>query len=1089
MINFKEIVFKNFQSYGSHPTTIRLDENKSTLILGKNEDVGNQGESGNGVGKCLGKDTPVMMHDGTIKMVQDIVVGDVLMGDDGSPRNVLSTCTGREELFLVKQNLGMDYVVNRSHILSLKVGSPSKKWGHVKGEIVNIPIDTYLKYPDTTKKAVCGYVGDLIKFGHGREVWQPWLVGLWLADGTTSKPDITFNNNDTDLFNEVEKIRIEEGYNKHVTPSNYRDGCTTISYPGGFLQDLRNIGVLGNKHIPSLYKNASYENRLELLAGILDGDGHKPLNKHIFDIVLKNTPIVDDLVFLARSVGLRVNVVDKFAKCQNFDGDIYKRITITGDIEKIPNRLSRKKAQPKPSTAKPRNLGVTGIKLESIGEGDYYGFEIDGNKLFCLGDMTVTHNTTLANALTFALYGKGVDKMKTDEFVNLRNGKKLEVTLTFEKDGTEHTIRRFRKPNKLFFEIDGEDVTRDSMKNTEEDILKVVDIPYEIFIRSVFMSPHIDSFLAMTPAEQRNYIEQVLSLDLLANRAEALKNVIKKEAADDVKMLDRDIENANTTNKKVYSQIESTKEKINDFELKREQAITRFKEELSSLPEVNDSMLEKIGQMENYRRQRDECEEISQTYQIEVHKATVVLDRHRDVVDRYIDLVEKEASHEEKTKEKTKTIKKELASLPSLEDLEKFIVYHEVTRDITRLEEKNNKQNQAFRDYLEGVKTKEDKLKSDIRDLEKGTCPYCEQEHFDQSKVDRLKEELIRLMDEMKDEAQSANDADALINSQISVKEGEIVDLKIPEGTDIPENPESLINKRVDLKARLDDIESENPYTPMIVDIEKEYGDDEAIASRLEELEEEVQEQQKGLDRTKQMEKDFTTSIQSIIDEVGFSSKEEAEKAEDKKSSISDKIDEEKQATNPYRDMIDEYREMLVDDEELKEAKTEAEKTLTHVNYLIKLLTDPKSFIRKNIVDRYIPYVNKKMNEYSDELGLPHTIEIMSDMTVDMEYMGKPVSYFMLSRGERLRANVAASLAFRDLMSMLGRNSNLLFVDELLDGSADTYGMNAIFKMISQRSNSVFIVSHREEFKDSVDRHMIVTKRNGFSEIELGDCS
>ena len=75
---------------------------------------------GIGVAKCLGIDTPILMYDGSIKKVQDVKVNDLLMGPDSKPRRVESLARGREELFKVKQKSGDDYIVNRSHILSLK---------------------------------------------------------------------------------------------------------------------------------------------------------------------------------------------------------------------------------------------------------------------------------------------------------------------------------------------------------------------------------------------------------------------------------------------------------------------------------------------------------------------------------------------------------------------------------------------------------------------------------------------------------------------------------------------------------------------------------------------------------------------------------------------------------------------------------------------------------------------------------------------------------------------------------------------------------------------------------------------------------
>lgn len=73
-----------------------------------------------GTGKCLGQDVPVLMADKSWSFVQNIKVGDKLMGDDMKPRNVLSVCSGRDILYKVVQNNGMDYICNSEHILVLK---------------------------------------------------------------------------------------------------------------------------------------------------------------------------------------------------------------------------------------------------------------------------------------------------------------------------------------------------------------------------------------------------------------------------------------------------------------------------------------------------------------------------------------------------------------------------------------------------------------------------------------------------------------------------------------------------------------------------------------------------------------------------------------------------------------------------------------------------------------------------------------------------------------------------------------------------------------------------------------------------------
>ena len=102
-----------------------------------------------GTGKCLGYNTGILMFDGTIKKVQDIKVGEQVMGDDSKPRNILSTTKGKEKMYKIQQSNGEDYVVNASHILSLRILDTE--------DIIDIPVKHYLCLPDHVKKLLRGY--------------------------------------------------------------------------------------------------------------------------------------------------------------------------------------------------------------------------------------------------------------------------------------------------------------------------------------------------------------------------------------------------------------------------------------------------------------------------------------------------------------------------------------------------------------------------------------------------------------------------------------------------------------------------------------------------------------------------------------------------------------------------------------------------------------------------------------------------------------------------------------------------------------------------------------------------------------------
>lgn len=119
-------------------------------------------------GKCLGKDTPVLMADGSVKMVQDVVEGDYLMGDDGSPRKVLSTVKGYDRLYKVRQVKGMDYIVNSAHILSLRAGKNINQFEIREGDVVNINVESYIRKSSDFREYLKGYIAEFHRSEEGK---------------------------------------------------------------------------------------------------------------------------------------------------------------------------------------------------------------------------------------------------------------------------------------------------------------------------------------------------------------------------------------------------------------------------------------------------------------------------------------------------------------------------------------------------------------------------------------------------------------------------------------------------------------------------------------------------------------------------------------------------------------------------------------------------------------------------------------------------------------------------------------------------------------------------------------------------------
>lgn len=342
-----------------------------------------------GFGKCLGRGTPVLMFDGTIIPVEDVVVGDLLMGPDSKPRKVLTTCRGREMLYRVTPVNGDSYVVNESHILSLKITGTQ--------EVVNLTISDYLSRSNWFKHIAKGWRTS-VDFHIGDDLLiDPYFLGLWLGDGLSRKPTICTGDYEIDSF--VSSYAAELGL--LVRRERNSNNSVNIHIHGGrrggldsvLLSALRYYDLERNKHVPIAFKCSARPDRLALLAGMIDTDGWR-IKGGGFGLTLQSKKLMDDIVFVARSLGFSAypRPVRKICCNNGVKGD-YWVCSINGDVDQIPCRVARKIAPPR---RQKKNVLLTGIKsVSSIGEGDYFGFEIDGDRLFMLGDFTVTHNTVL----------------------------------------------------------------------------------------------------------------------------------------------------------------------------------------------------------------------------------------------------------------------------------------------------------------------------------------------------------------------------------------------------------------------------------------------------------------------------------------------------------------------------------------------------------------------------------------------------------------------------------------------------------------------------------------------------------------------
>lgn len=204
-------------------------------------------------------------------------------------------------------------------------------------------------------------------------------------------------------------------------------------------------------------------------------------------------------------------------------------------------------------------------------------------------------------------------------------------------------------------------------------------------------------------------------------------------------------------------------------------------------------------------------------------------------------------------------------------------------------------------------------------------------------------------------------------------------------------------------------------------------------------------------------------------------------------NTISERIEQISSQEDPYCDQISDLETTALQEinwENLNGLK----KLLEHQEFLLKLLTNKDSFIRKKIIDQNLSYLNSRLNYYLEDLGLPHNVKFLNDLSVEITQLGQDLDFDNLSRGERNRLILSLSFAFRDVWENLYHGINLMFIDELIDSGMDGSGVdNALYvlkKMARENNKNVFLISHRDELQGRVNSILRVIKENGFTSFD-----
>ncbi|MFA7222778.1 MAG: Hint domain-containing homing endonuclease [Bacilli bacterium] len=367
---------------------------------GRNPGQGIYVGAGVKIGKCFQKGTEVRMYDGSLKMIQDIKVGDKVLTPTGISE-VSEVHSGIDQMYKVTQRKAMDYTVNSQHLLCLQKTGTGRKRTVKASEVTGGMGDwkgyrSLAEYPETVQRI------------------PPYILGVWLGDGTSASSSLT--SMDEEIITEWKKYA--ESIDCAMTRvSRWSSGKADWLYIAGgvkarqtvtnpFHKLLDSYNLRNNKHIPASYLYCNSHQRKELLAGLIDTDGSMD-NFGGYEITQVREVLAYQIVELIQSLGGRVSLKEKV-----INNKIYYRVVFYGI--RLSCRLERKVY----TKDWKRNPRTTGVSVSPVGVGNFYGFTLRGEEhTFFLKDYTVVHNSEFINeVVSFDISrGKKIAVLKYEE--------------------------------------------------------------------------------------------------------------------------------------------------------------------------------------------------------------------------------------------------------------------------------------------------------------------------------------------------------------------------------------------------------------------------------------------------------------------------------------------------------------------------------------------------------------------------------------------------------------------------------------------------------------------------------------------------
>lgn len=686
---------------------------------------------------------------------------------------------------------------------------------------------------------------------------------------------------------------------------------------------------------------------------------------------------------------------------------------------------------------------ILGLNKDAISNGE------DG---IGTGNRNGVGKSTIVHALCYALYGKTINnKISMSRIVNNINKKGCVVTLVFEQGGVEYKIERGRSPT--YFKLtcggkekndDNTDETNGESGDTQKYLDSIIGMSQNMFQSIVVFSATSAHFLAEGAAKQREFIEELLGLNQLSHKADILKNKIKLNT----KLLDQE---QLTINMHLQFNQKTTKQ-IDDAVASRLEFLNTITKQISEHETfIGTINLEKLAtEIETINKNNEIITATNKKKQLS-NELSSVITQHKaweqsnaalcqSIFSKIVDLKTVDLDTEIFNHQENEQIRYKLADLASLN---------------TAIKDKQKAANQVKNQIDVDAKIKAQKQSALVNEMHNDKCPTCgsavdSEKH--EKVLTRMAQDVIEVenrievsqaqLDQLNDEI---NALSLKINDMGTLIQNDTVFKSLTEAM-------SLSNKISQLEAELRAAESaSSPYGLNIAYLESQ------ISSIV-------------IDEIKPTQYQSVSAVEQVIYKYQHSVNELKRLQSDN--------------TDPYISQIESLKSSIyeISYTELDRLK----KLIEHQEFLVKVLTDKNSFVRKKLIEQNTAYLNTQLKKYLDASGSQFNVQFNPDLSVGIESFGIEYDFEQLSRGEKNRVMVPLNLAFRDVYESLYGNINLLIVDELLDNGLDPVGIYNAFDMLydlSALGRNVFVISHREELTNKASEVLLVTKEDRFSTI------